>query len=120
MAKAKQPALDAPTLAALHLTAHQLGKAGYKEADIALDAILATAKRCRGCGQIRAGQIITIPNVASITIPDPTEPTGKRKLEIPKELRGKKFRLLDQFAEKTRIGVGLSARRYELEEVPQP
>lgn len=36
------------------------------------------------------------------------------------KLKGKKFKLVDKFEGKNRIGVGLSARRFELEEISQP
>ncbi len=91
----KSPTLDAATLAALHVSALAEGKAKYKEADAALDALLDVAK---------VGQVITLPD----------------ERPIPVDLRGKKFKVSDKFEKRNSIGVGLSARRYELKEVTAP
>lgn len=94
MAK-KETKLDKPTLAFLHVAALAEGKAKYKEADAALDALL---------NQAKANEVIALPT----------------DHPCPKELRGKKFKVIDKFEKKRSIGVGLSARRYELEEVESP
>lgn len=99
-AKSKKPEFDAPTLAAIHLTTLALGKENYKKADIALEELL---------DQVKVGEVITLPNKEKL-------PTGHL---IPEELRGKKFCVADKFAKKNSIGVGLSARRYEVEEVEE-
>ena len=92
---AKEPKLDKPTLAWMHITALSVGKERYKTADAALDELLKQAK---------PGEVITLPSDGP----------------CPKELRGKKFRVDDKFAKKNSIGVGLSARRYELKEITTP
>lgn len=86
---------DAAQLAALHVSALAEGKAKYKIADAALDALLKKKK---------PGDEILLPDAKP----------------IPTELRGKKFRVEDKFSKKNSIGVGLSARRFELKEVTQP
>lgn len=70
-----------------HLHASITGKDFYKIADELLDELVA---------KMKPGQVVKIPH-------------GK--------LAGKSFRLVDKFAQKNRIGVGMSARRYEFEEV---
>ncbi len=103
--KSSTPELDAPRLCALQVSSLAEGKKKYKEADLALDALIAeSCEKCKTCGQLIAGQVIELPDAKP----------------IPVELRGKKFKLIDNFAEKTRVGVGLSARRFELEEVTTP
>lgn len=109
MAKTKKAAttrvFETPELAAMHVEALDLGKSKYKEADAALEAIVSQAcTKCKTCGQLVAGQEIQL-----------GDETG-----IPRELRGKRFRLVDKFASRLSIGVGLSARRFELEEVNTP
>jgi hypothetical protein len=89
------PEISNAELAALHVAALTDGKARYKEADAALDALLKQAK---------VGEVITLPN----------------QKPIPVDLRGKKFVISDKFAKRNSIGVGLSARRYELEELATP
>lgn len=66
------------------------GKRHYKKSDAAMDALEKVVK---------AGEVVTIE-------------AGK--------LKGKQFKLVDKFEGKNRIGVGLSARRYELEEITPP
>ena len=89
-------------LTALHVLSLAEGKTRYKEADAALDHVIQSCcKRCKACGQIVAGQIVQLPD----------------RKPIPVDLRGKKFRLVDKYAERNSIGVGLSARRFEVEEV---
>jgi hypothetical protein len=95
---AKKPSvsvLSLETLAVRHVVSLDRGKKYYKKADAALDALLKQAK---------AGDIVSLPDAAP----------------VPKELRGKKFRVSDKFEKRNSIGVGLSARRYELEEIEQP
>lgn len=108
MSKKSTPELDSATLAALHVTELAEGKAHYKVADAALDALLA---------QVKAGTVITLPSERFVSVPTDT---AIRKVEIPAHLRGKKFQVLDKFAKRNSIGVGLSARRYELEELSSP
>jgi hypothetical protein len=79
----------------MHVSALADGKKFYKEADAALEALLLKAK---------VGEVITLAD----------------EKPIPVDLRGKKFQVIDKFAKKNSIGVGLSARRYELEEVTAP
>ena len=81
-------------LTALHVSSLAEGKAGYKQADAALDALLKVAK---------VGEVIVLPE----------------EKPIPVDLRGKKFRVIDKFEKKNSIGVGLSARRYEVEEIEE-
>lgn len=92
----KKPAASVPAqpseLAARHVQSLALGKKFYKRADAALDELLKTAK---------AGDVIVLPD----------------RRPVPSLLRGKKFRVIDKFEKKNSIGVGLSARRFELEEV---
>ena len=96
MAKKPSPRqLSSTELVALHLSALADGKKFYKEADAALEALLKQAK---------VGEVIALP------VEKP----------IPVGLRGKKFAITDKFEKRNSIGVGLSARRYELEEVTQP
>ena len=95
---AKKPSvsvLSPEALAVRHVVSLDRGKKYYKKADAALDALLQQSK---------AGDVISLPDAAP----------------VPKELRGKKFRVTDKFEKKNSIGVGLSARRYELEEISQP
>lgn len=93
-AKKENPEFLLERMTALHVSALAVGKAKYKEADAALDALLKVAK---------PGQVIVLPE----------------EKPIPVDLRGKKFRVKDKFEKKNSIGVGLSARRYELEEVEE-
>jgi hypothetical protein len=100
--KATLPEIPAEQLTALHVASLAEGKVRYKEADAALDHVInSLCKRCKTCKQIVAGQVITLPH----------------EKPIPVELRGKTFRLIDKFASRNSIGVGLSARRFEVEEV---
>jgi hypothetical protein len=85
------PKLDTATLAARHVVSLARGKSHYKKADAALDALLTKAK---------AGDVITLPD--------------------QKPVRKAKFRVIDKFASRNSIGVGLSARRYELEPIVEP
>jgi hypothetical protein len=39
---------------------------------------------------------------------------------VPVSLRKQKFRVVDKFASRNSIGVGVSARRYELEPIVEP
>lgn len=87
--------LSLETLAVRHVVSLARGKKYYKRADAALDALLQ---------QVKAGDVVSLPDAAP----------------VPKELRGKKFSVVDKFEKKNSIGVGLSARRYELEEITQP
>lgn len=86
----KEKKLTAPDLALLHLVGMKLGKQHYGAADAALDALLLKRK---------AGAVLTLPK---------TE-------EVPEEFRGKKFQVVDKFADCNSIGVGRKARRFELE-----
>lgn len=97
------PELPSPAeLTALHVSSLADGKASYKESDLALDHVIESlCKRCKSCGQIVSGQEITLPDAKP----------------IPVELRGKKFRIEDKFAERNSIGAGLSVRRFEMKEV---
>lgn len=106
--KSSTPALDAPTLAALHVVELAEGKFHYKTADAALDVLLQ---------QVKAGEVITLPKERFVSV---ATDAAIRKLEIPSELRGKKFLVKDKFADRNSIGVGLSARRFELEELTSP
>lgn len=94
-ATAKKPRLNAPNLALLHVHSLREGKERYKAADAALDALLAKKK---------PGSVIKLP-------------AGSK---VAEDLRGKKFRVVDKFADRNSIGVGLNARRFELEEVTEP
>jgi hypothetical protein len=89
------PKLDTATLAARHVVSLARGKSHYKKADAALDALLKGAK---------AGDVITLPD----------------QKPVPVSLRKQKFRVIDKFASRNSIGVGLSARRYELEPIVEP
>lgn len=93
-AQKENPEFLLERMTALHVSALAEGKAKYKEADAALDALMKIAK---------PGQIIALPEEKTIR----------------PSLRGKKFRVKDKFEKKNSIGVGLSARRYELEEVEE-
>lgn len=93
--KPSRSVLSPEVLAVKHVVSLDRGKKYYKKADAALDALLQQSK---------AGDLISLPDAAP----------------VPKELRGKKFRVIDKFEKKNSIGVGLSARRYELEEISQP
>jgi hypothetical protein len=86
----KEKKLTAPDLALLHLVSMKLGKQHYGAADAALAALRQKKK---------AGDVFTLPK---------TE-------EVPEEFRGKKFQLIDKFADRDSIGVGQKARRFELE-----
>lgn len=92
---ARKPKLNAPNLALLHIHSLREGKERYKAADAALDALLEKKK---------AGAVIKLPATKG----------------MPEDLRGKKFRVVDKFKSRNSIGVGLSARRFELEEVNEP
>lgn len=81
----KSPAL----LAAQHLTASELGKLHYKQADAALEELLKKKK---------VGDVITLPN-------------GK---PVVAHLRGKKFRIRSKG---WKFPVGQNARSIELEEI---
>jgi hypothetical protein len=97
-ARAKKPAasvLSLETLAVRHVVSLARGKMYYKKADAALDALLRHAK---------TGDEIILPS----------------EKPVPPAYRGKKFRVTDKFESRNSIGVGLSARRYELEEIAQP
>lgn len=89
------PLIDPGILAARHLSALAKGKAHYKKSDAALDALLK---------QKKAGDIVILPD---------GHPT-------PAALRGKKFIVVDKFENRNSIGVGLSARRFEMEELTEP
>jgi len=78
----------------MHVAALAEGKLRYKQSDVLLEALLKVVK---------VGEIIALPEAKP----------------IPVDLRGKKFRVIDKFAKKNSIGVGLSARRYEVEEVEE-
>lgn len=93
--KSSIPEISNGELAAIYVAALADGKKFYKQADLALDQLLTQAK---------VGELITLP-------------TAK---PIPVDLRGKKFQIEDKFAKKNSIGVGQSARRYELKELKQP
>ncbi|MCU1338861.1 MAG: hypothetical protein JWO19_4442 [Bryobacterales bacterium] len=97
-ARTKKPAasvLPLETLAVRHVVSLARGKFYYKKADAALDALLKQAK---------TGDVIVLPN----------------EKPVPTAYRGKTFRVTDKFASKNSIGVGLSARRFELEEIATP
>lgn len=91
----KQPTWTPGVLAARHLTALGKGKAQYKRSDAALDALLQ---------KVKPGEVITLPDAPGVLA----------------ALRGKKFKVVDKFEKKNQIGVGLSARRFELGEVTEP
>ncbi len=94
------PKFDAPTLAAMHVMALAIGKENYKKSDLALEVLL---KKCK------VGEVITLPAKENLSTGEP----------LPENLRGKKFQVKDKFEKKNSIGVGLSARRFELEEVKE-
>ena len=81
-------------IVAMHVSTLAEGKLRYKQADVLLDALLKVVK---------PGEVIVLPEAKP----------------IPVDLRGKKFRVIDKFEKKNSIGVGLSARRYEVEEVEE-
>lgn len=99
----KKSTLDAPTLAALAVIEFAEGKRHYKTADAALQVLAAKAK---------LGRVITIPDKSSIVI---ETDDGTRKLEIPEEFRGKKFRLSHKGYF---FSVGQTARAVELVAAP--
>ena len=71
--------------------AMELGRKNYRQADVTMDALEK---------EMTPGDVVIVSS-------------GK--------LRGKKFKMIDKFAGgKTRINVGMNARRYELEEVLDP
>jgi hypothetical protein len=72
------------------------GKKYYKKADAAMDEVLERLPRCGACGGVVAADI-------TVTLRS-----------------GKKFKLVDNFAEKHRTNVGQNARRFEFEEMPTP
>jgi hypothetical protein len=78
------------------LTNLSRGKQYYKKADAAMDEVLERLPRCGTCGGVMAANI-------TVTLRS-----------------GKKFKLVDNFAEKHRTNVGQNARRFEFEEVPAP
>jgi hypothetical protein len=97
-ARTKKPSgsvLSLERLATLHVVSLARGKFYYKKADAALGLLLNSAK---------PGDIVVLPN----------------EKPCPPAYRGKKFRVSDKFADRNSIGVGLSARRYELEEIDTP
>lgn len=97
--------LGSADLAALHLFRLGAAKSGYKISDSALEALIEkSCPRCKSCGARKAGAIITLP----------------ARRSIPKELRGRKVRVIDKFADRNSIGVGMNARRFELDDVIEP
>lgn len=100
--KSSTPALCPSTLAALHVVEFAEGKKHYKTADFALQVL---------ASRVKIGRVITVPNQASISI---VTDEAIRKLEIPEEFRGKKFRLRSKG---NFFPVGQTARAVELEEV---
>jgi hypothetical protein len=81
-------------LVAKHVHNLAKGKELYKKADVALDEALTLLPRCGSCGGVMVADIIV------------------------KLRNGKKFKLIDKFAEKHRTNVGQNARRFEFEEIP--
>lgn len=99
MAAKKQPApkLDSP--GAVAVEAHDIldtGKQAYKAADAAMALLLAQIRvdDCPTCGAHRF-----------------------KNGGIVKSKDGRTFRIVDKFAERDMVNVGMNARRYELEEV---
>jgi hypothetical protein len=93
--KPQASVLPLETLAVRHVVSLARGKMYYKKADAALDALLKQAK---------TGDLIVLPD----------------EKPVPIAYRGKKFRVTDKFESRNSIGVGLSARRFELEELTEP
>lgn len=101
-AKAKksksEPKLDSPgDVATTHAAMLETGKAGYKAADSALALLIS---------QLEA---------------DPCPTCGGRRFKndgIVKAEDGRRFRIVDKYASKIQVNVGMNARRYELEEIP--
>lgn len=83
-------------LAAKVLRNKDLGKKRYKQSDAGMVEFLKSLPTCAHCGNILV----------------PKEP-----ITLP---TGKKVALVDNFAKKHSMGVGLSARRYEFEEITTP
>ena len=82
--------VDLSKLVSRHVLALQSGKKGYKTADALLDVIES---------HLKPGDVVEV-----------TE--GK--------LSGKKFKFSDKFSDRSRLNVGMNARRYELEDVTAP
>ncbi len=97
-ARSKKPSgsvLSLEHLATLHVVSLARGKFYYKKADAALELLL---------NQAKPGDIILLPD----------------QKPCPPAYRGKKFKVSDKFENRNSIGVGLSARRFELEEIETP
>lgn len=98
--KSSTPALDKPgEVAAAHIEALSVGKQGYKTADLALEVLIGqcTSDNCPTCGSRRF-----------------------KNDGIVKAADGRRFRIVDKYASRIAVNVGMNARRYELEEVTQP
>lgn len=100
-AKAKKktaPKTDSPgEVAANYVDVLDLAKQGYKTADSALAFLISQLEiePCPTCGGRR------FKNNGIVKAPD-----------------GRRFRVVDKFASKIQLNVGMNARRYEVEEIP--
>jgi hypothetical protein len=95
--KSSPPKTDSPgEVASLHVSALDTGKQGYKTADSALALLIAQLESdpCPTCGSRR------FKNDGIVKSPD-----------------GRRFRIVDKYASKIQVNVGMNARRYELEEI---
>lgn len=84
-------------VAATHVEALSVGKQGYKTADSALELLVS---QCES---------------------DPCPTCGNRRFKndgIVKAKDGRRFRIVDKYATRIAVNVGMNARRYELEELP--
>ena len=96
--KSSTPKIYSPgEVAAAHVDALDTGKQGYKTADSALQLLIAQLETdpCPTCGARR------FKNDGIVKAPD-----------------GRRFRVVDKYATKIQVNVGMNARRYELEEIP--
>lgn len=96
-------------LASEALVSLALGKACYKHQDHLVETILANTRR-------KADEKLRV-KVDRKKIEEQLE---LLVAEAAATLDGKTYRIADKFEERNSIGVGLSARRYELEEVTAP
>ena len=87
---------SAGELAIVHMNALAMGKQGYKAADGALEFVVSKCETdpCPTCGARR------FKNDGIVKSPD-----------------GRRFRIVDKYASKIQVNVGMNARRYELEEI---
>jgi len=87
-----------------------LGKACYKLQDYLLDEIIPGAKK-------KSNRKIQVPKIDRQAI----QKTLEAALGVTiATIEGRTFQVADKFADRNSIGVGLSARRFELEEVKTP